>query len=74
MVVPRNLNDSTAASVLSMMKSGNNAGVFLHDHFHCFECVQLQVVITAPDGQLFNLLSDPSISRSQEWHMRNKLI
>ncbi len=29
----------------------------VHDHLHCFERVQLQVVKTAPDSQLFNLLS-----------------
>ncbi len=28
----------------------------VHDHFHCFERVQLQVVKTAPDSQLLNLL------------------
>ncbi len=32
-------------------------GLLLHDHLHCFECVQLQVVKTAPDSQLLNLLS-----------------
>ncbi len=29
----------------------------VHDHLHCFECVQLQVVKTAPDSQLLDLLS-----------------
>ncbi len=29
----------------------------VHDHLHCFECVQLQVVKTALDSQLLNLLS-----------------
>ncbi len=29
----------------------------VHDHIHSFECVQLQVVKTVPDRQLFNLLS-----------------
>ncbi len=29
----------------------------VHDHLHCFERVQLQVVKTAPDSQLLNLLS-----------------
>ncbi len=29
----------------------------VHDHLHCFEHVQLQVVKTAPDSQLLNLLS-----------------
>ncbi len=28
----------------------------VHYHLHCFECVQLQVVKTAPDSQLLNLL------------------
>ncbi len=29
----------------------------VHDHLHCFECVELQVVKTASDSQLLNLLS-----------------
>ncbi len=29
----------------------------VHDHFHCFERVKLQVVKTVPDSQLLNLLS-----------------
>ncbi len=29
----------------------------VHDHLHCFERVELQVVETAPDSQLFNPLS-----------------
>ncbi len=29
----------------------------VHDYLHCFECVQLQVVKTAPDSQLLDLLS-----------------
>ncbi len=29
----------------------------VHDHLHCFERVKLQVVKTAPDSQLLNLLS-----------------
>ncbi len=29
----------------------------VHDHLHSFERVQLQVVKTAPDSQLYNLLS-----------------
>ncbi len=33
----------------------------VHDHLHCFEHVKLQVVKTAPDSQLLNLLL--SISR-----------
>ncbi len=38
---------------------GESRGVSpeVHDHLHCFECVQLQVVKTAPDSQLLNLLS-----------------
>ncbi len=54
-MVLRNLNDSTAVTVLFMMVSGGRAGV--HDHLHCFERVKLQVVKTAPDSQLLNLLS-----------------
>ncbi len=60
MVVPKNLNDSTAVTVLFMMVSGRRAGWFspeIHEHLHCFERVQLQVVKTAPDSQLLNLLS-----------------
>ncbi len=29
----------------------------VHDHLHCFEHVELQVVKTTPDSQLLNLLS-----------------
>ncbi len=29
----------------------------VYDHLHCFERVELQVVVTAPDSQLLNLLS-----------------
>ncbi len=29
----------------------------VHDHLHCFEHVELQVVKTAPDSQLLSLLS-----------------
>ncbi len=38
---------------------GGEQGVYpeVHDHLHCFERVQLQVVKTAPDSQLLNLLS-----------------
>ncbi len=60
MVVPRNLNDSTVVTVLFMIVSGGRAGGVspeVHDHLHCFERVELQVVLTAPDNQLFNLLS-----------------
>ncbi len=59
--MPRNLNDSTAVTVLLMMVSGGGGGrgvsPEVHDHLHCFERVKLQVVKTAPDSQLFNLLS-----------------
>ncbi len=58
MVVPRNLNDSTAVPVLFMMVSGGRAGGVspeVHDHLHGFERVKLQVVETAPDSQLHNL-------------------
>ncbi len=60
MVVHRNLNDSTAVTVLFMMVSGGRAGGVspeVHDHLHCFERVKLQVVKTAPTSQLLNLLS-----------------
>ncbi len=63
MVVPRNLNDSTAVTVLFMMVSGGERGgggtgsPEVHDHLHCFERVQLQFVKTAPDSQLLNLMS-----------------
>ncbi len=50
MVVPRNLNDSTAVTVLLM-------GWVSPDHPHSFEHVKLQVVKTAPDSQLLNLLT-----------------
>ncbi len=38
---------------------GESRGVSpeVHDHLHCFECVKLQVVKTAPASQLLNLLS-----------------
>ncbi len=67
MVVPRNLNDSTAVTVLFMMVSGGESrGVSpeVHDHLHCFERVKLQVVKTAPDSQLLNLLS---VGRPGRW-------
>ncbi len=60
MVLLRNLNDSTAVTVLFMMVRGGRArGVSpeVHDHLHSFERVKLQVVKTAPDSQLLNLLS-----------------
>ncbi len=60
MVVPKNLNDSTAVTVLFMMVSGGSAGGFLLKSTiisTCFKRVKLQVVKTAPDSQLLNLLS-----------------
>ncbi len=47
-MVPRNLNASTIDTVLYMMVSGRRVGGLL---------LKLQVVKTAPDSQLFNLLS-----------------
>ncbi len=44
----RNLNDSTAVTVL--FHEGGSLEV--HDHLHSFERVELQVVETAPDSQL----------------------
>ncbi len=40
-------------------KRGESRGVSpeVHGHLYCFERVKLQVVKTAPDGQLLNLLS-----------------
>ncbi len=54
-MVPTNLNDSTAVTVLFMMVRGVSPEV--HDHLHCFERVELQVVKTAPGNHLLNLLS-----------------
>ncbi len=58
-MVSRNLNDSTAATVLFMMVRCGRAGFFheVHDHLYSFERVKLQVGVTAPDSQLLNLLS-----------------
>ncbi len=41
------------------LSGGESRGVSpeFQDHLHCFECVQLQVVKTAPDSQLHDLLS-----------------
>ncbi len=46
MVVPRNLNDSTAFTELFMMVMGESWGVSseVHDHLHSFKRVELQVV------------------------------
>ncbi len=60
MVLPMNLNDSTAVTVLFMMVSGGECrgdSPEVHDHLHCFEHIELQVVKTAPDSQLLYLLS-----------------
>ncbi len=44
--MPRSLNESTAATVLYDGEWRENRGVSpeVHDHLHCFERVQLQVV------------------------------
>ncbi len=59
--MPRNLNDSTAVTVLFMTVSGRRAGDWVllkvHNRLHCFERVKLMIVKTAPDSQLLNLLS-----------------
>ncbi len=57
--MPRNLNDSTVVTVLFMMMSGVECREVPPEvyHLHCFERVKLQVVKTAPDSQLLNLLS-----------------
>ncbi len=39
------------------MGGGGGGSPEVHDHLHCFERVKLQVVKTAPDSQLLNLLS-----------------
>ncbi len=44
MMDPRNLNVSTAATVLFMMVSGGGGSPEVHDHLHSFERVKLQVV------------------------------
>ncbi len=59
-MVSRNLNVSTAVTVLFMMVSGGESrGVDpeVHDYLHSFDRVKLQVVKTAPDSQLLNFLS-----------------
>ncbi len=57
--MPRNLNDSTAVSAVHDGGWGGRPGGVpeVHDHLHCFERIQLQVVNTAPNSQLLNLLS-----------------
>ncbi len=39
------------------MQGGRRLPPEVYDHLHCFERVELQVVKTAPDSQLLNLLS-----------------
>ncbi len=54
--MPRNLNDSTAVTMLFYYgERGESRGV--SPEVHSFERVQFQVVKTAPDSQLLNLLS-----------------
>ncbi len=50
---------SPLQSQCCMMVSGGVQGVSpeVHDHIHCFERVQLQVVKSAPDSLLLHLLS-----------------
>ncbi len=55
--MPRNLNGSTAVTELFMMVSERAVSPEVNDNLHCFERVQLQVVETAPDRKLLNLLS-----------------
>ncbi len=58
--MPRNLNDSTAVTVLVMMVSGGRAGGFLLKSTiisTVLSVFKLQVVKAAPDSQLLNLLS-----------------
>ncbi len=77
MVVPSNLNDSTAVTVLFMMVSGGSAGGggfilkptiistvlsvlssrgLIYKMLHGNQHDELQVVKTAPDSQLLNLM------------------
>ena len=58
MVVPRNLNCSSVATVLFIMLSWGSAGGFL---LKSFEHVQLQVIVTAPDSQLFKLVLETNV-------------
>ncbi len=48
--MPRNLNDGEWGE-------SRRVSPEVHNHLHCFERVELQVVKTAPDNQLLNLLS-----------------
>ena len=58
MVDPRNLKVSTADTELLRMVMGQCGGVApkVHCHLHSFERVQLEIVLTTPEGQLFHLL------------------
>ncbi len=59
-MVPRNLNDSTAVTVLFIMVSGERAGGFLLKSTIISTVLRIlssRVVKTAPDSQLLNLLS-----------------
>ncbi len=60
MVVPRNLNDSTAVTVLFIKgecRESEGVSPEVHHNLHCCERAKLQVVKTAPDSQLLKLLS-----------------
>ncbi len=56
MMVTRNLNDSTVV-LFMMVRGGQGVSPEVRDHLHGFERVELQVVKTAPDNQLLNVLS-----------------
>ncbi len=58
-MVPRNDEFHCCHSFVHDGEWGECRGVSpeVHDHLHSFERVQLQVVKTAPDRQLLNLLS-----------------
>ncbi len=58
--MPRNLNDSTAVTVLFMMVSGGRAGGFLLKSTiisTVLNVLSSRLFKTAPDSQLLNLLS-----------------
>jgi len=73
MVLPRNPNISSASIVLLMMVSGGSTGLFseVHYHLHCFECVKLQVVMTALGSQIF--ISPRSTEKLQDIRSVGKL-
>ncbi len=54
-MLPWNLNDSTIVTVLWEECRGVPPEV--QNHLQCFERIELQFVVTAPDSLLFNLLS-----------------